>query len=277
MSRTLWGARLGALGLLTFLLLVTLAPLAGVAHADAVSYPPLKGAITGPNTVGEQMTVNYTLSATGGPAVAANGTVVGSYTYKANYSAINETGIRLGPATQGVLVNGSITLEFEAPNVTEIVTISVVFNSTDATQSQNATTVASMEIQIVQPFVLSATLVVGSGASVQTFALTVLLDGTPVGQITIPTLTAGSSRGIAFRYVDTNLAPGWHTFTISLANQHGLVTFAGGSQTLDETFYVQPAPPDNSVWYLAGAVAFFGAIFIWSMRVGARRRGKARK
>jgi hypothetical protein len=241
----------------------------------AANYPPVNGAINGPTTVGELMNVSYTLTATGGPAVAANGTIVGSYTYKANFSAINETGIKLGPATQGVLTNGSITLQFSAPNVVEVVTLSVLFNSTFLTT--NATQHVTLQVQIVQPYVLAASLVVGSGAGVQAFELTVLLDGAPVGQIPIVSMTAGTTRAVSFRYVNTNLAPGWHTFSISLANQHGLVTFSGGATTLQQSFYVTPPPPDNTVWYLGGAVAFFGAIFIWTLRVGARRRGKAKK
>ena len=69
----------------------------------------------------------------------------------------------------------------------------------------------------------------------------------------------------------------WHTFSISLASQHGLVTFPGGAQQYSQSFYVTGPPPDYTVWYVAGIGAFLGAVFIWSTRVAARRRGRAKK
>ncbi len=55
------------------------------------------------------------------------------------------------------------------------------------------------------------------------------------------------------------------------------MTFPGGAQQYSETFYVNGPPPDYTIWYAAGSVAFVGALFIWSTRVAARRRGRAKK
>ena len=93
----------------------------------------------------------------------------------------------------------------------------------------------------------------------------------------MPVITAGSTYPLTFSYVDLNLTPGWHTFAISLASEHGLVTFSGGAQQYSDTFYVNGPPPDYTIWYAAGALAFVGALFIWSTRVAARRRGRAKK
>ncbi len=263
------------LALLLGAALVGLLPLgAGPAHA-APTYPPLSATVTGPTTVGTLLSENYTVTVSGGPATAANGTVVGSYTYKATFTAANRTGITFGTSPEGVIVNGSLTLKFTAGNVTEPVTLGVLVTSTY--QGTNTTQNATLLINIVQPYILTATLVVGSGAGVAPFDLVVQLDGAAVGTIPIPSLTPGQSYPVNFRYVNTNLAPGTHTFSVSLVSQHGLVTFPGGAETYSQSFYVEPPPADNTVWYLAGAAAFLGAIVIWSMRVGARRRGKAKK
>lgn len=241
----------------------------------AATYPPLVTHLSGPTTVGTLLSLNYTITVSGGPATALNGTVVGSYTYKTSFTALNRTGIVWGTSPQGVILNGSINLRFTAGNVTEAVTLGVLITSTF--QGQNQTQNATLLIDIVQPYVLVTTLDVGSGAGVSRFYLEIDLDGSAVGQVQVPTLTAGSTYPVDFRYVNTDLAPGWHTFSVSLTNLHGLVTFPGGAQSFSQSFYVSGPPADNTLWYVTGIVAFVGAIVIWSSRVSARRRGKAKK
>lgn len=257
------------------LLLPGLAPASPVRVAAASgNYPALAAAIHGPTTVGYGMTQNYTITATGGPAQAINGTVVGSYTYKRFFIADNTTGVNWGQS-QGVLVNGSITLALRAPVVTETLTLAALITSTY--HGTNATINATLAVNVIQPYVVSTTLLVGSGASVQAFYLTVALDSVAVGNVRIPTLTAGTAYPVNFSYVNPSLAPGWHTFSISLVAEHGLVTFPGGAQSYTSTFYVTPPSTDYTIWYLTGATAFLGAIVIFSMRVGARRRAKPKK
>jgi len=254
-------------------------PMTGLGPASPVpmagTSPPLSAHLTGLTTLGTLMNATYTVTATGGPATAANGTVVGVYDYRASYTALNRTGILFGSQAVGVLVNGTTSLRFTAPAVVEPVTLAVLITSTY--QGVNATQNVTVLVNIVQPFVLRATVVVGGGASVAPFNLTVTLDGAPVGQIGVVGLSAGQTYPVSFRYVDTGMPSGWHTFSVSLAQEHGLVTFPGGAETYTSTFYVAPPPADNTVWYLSGTVAFFGAIVIWTARVGARRRGKSKK
>jgi len=263
-----------ALGLVLLAATAGLAALAAPARG-AGQYPPLSANIAGPTTIGTLQSRSYEISATGGPAEALNGTVVGTYTYSASFYAVNTTGLAFGPASTGVLVNGSINLTLSAGNITEPVTLTVTINST--LSGVNATTNVSLLVEIVEPFVLSTTLLVGSGASVSAFALTVTLDGSPVGSIAVPSLTPGQSYPLSFRYVATDLSPGWHAFSINVAGEHGLVGFPGGQQVYTQTFYVQPAPPDDTPWYIAGAAAFVLAIFIWVSLVGGRRRRRGRK
>ncbi len=82
-----------------------LAP-AGAARGAAAS---LAGSINGPSVVGLALQTTFTVTASGGPAEAANGTVVGIYSFSASYSAVNTTGVAFTP-TSGVLVNQSVTL-----------------------------------------------------------------------------------------------------------------------------------------------------------------------
>jgi len=258
------------------LLALALAPgLLPLAHGDASGATlPLTGGVTGPSTVGTGLTGSYLVTAAGGPAQALNDTQVGTYSYQASISAANTTGATITPSA-GVLVGFTINLTLDAPNVTEPLTIYVLVNSSYNGQSVDQN--FSYSIQVVEPYRLSANLVVGPTSAIGTFDLTVLLDGQPVGQIPVHGLSAGSSYPISFAYVPASLSPGWHTFFLSLAQEHGLVTFAGGQQELSVSFYVAGGGPDYSYWYLAGTVAFVGAIFIWSTTVGGRRRGRPKK
>lgn len=274
--RPRWGGP-GAAGLATIALaLLALAPILGAASASGASnYPPLTGTLAGPTTVGQLTNTTYRMTADGGPAEAENGSIVGIYDYHAYVSATNTSGLKFGPAAEGVLVNRTINLTFSAGNVSEPVTLAVLITST--LNGTNTTQNFTLTVQVVQPYVLTTTIEASSGVSVGTFQLTVLLDGAPVGTIKVSSISASAATPISFRYVNTSLAPGWHTFSISLAAEHGLVTFAGGAESFSQSFYVAPPPTDYTPWYLAGAVAFFGAIVIWSMRVGARRAGRGKK
>lgn len=265
------GAAALALVCLTFLL--SALPLN--AGADSAAYPPVTGSITGPTSVGELLKATYTIQANGGPAELTNGSQTGIYSYKAGFGpGVNTTAALITPA-QGVLVNRTIQLQFQAPNLTETLTIYALVTSSGA--GQNASQNFTISVQIVAPYRLLAVLTVTGPAGTLPFSLTVTLDGQPVGSVAIPTLSSGAHYPLNFAYVAQNLAPGWHTLAISLAQEHGLVAFSGGRESVSQSFYVTGPTPDYSLWYLTGAVALVGAVFIWATRVGARRRGKPKK
>jgi hypothetical protein len=233
------------------------------------------GNISGPSVVGYGTSHTYFLNATGGPAFAANGTLVGNLTWYASLAGSNLTGVTLTPSN-GTIVNATpVQTVLVAGNVTEPVSITVLVASVFGTENVSAN--FSFALRIVQPYVLTLHLVAGSGASVLPFNLTIFLDGTPVGTLAVPAIRAGAAYTAVFDYPTTGLASGSHTFTASLVAQHGLVTFAGGATTYTVTFYVTGPPPNYTIWYVAGAVAFFGAIFIFLTRVAARRRTPTRK
>lgn len=262
----------------TVVLLVLVLSLLAVVPSGraAAATTPLTGTITGAATVGEGLNATYHVTATGGPALAANGTQVGIYDYKASLAGpnISAAGAAILPST-GVLINQAINLTLKAPKATELITLYVLVTSTlnNTNTSQNL----SYAINVVQPYVLTANLVVVGPSSVAPFGLSVMLDGAPVGTVPVPGLSPGASYPVSFSYVPTGLSPGWHTFSISLAGEHGLVAFSGGTDVYSTTFYVAGPPPNYSLWYATGAVAFVGVVFIWSTRVGARRRGRPKK
>jgi hypothetical protein len=258
----------------SFVGLRSLTPLGEASAANSTL--PLTGSISGPGYIGTALRATYTVTADGGPAVAANGTQTGIFSFKTSLSGANTTGALVTPVS-GVLVNRTTTVSLTAPNVTESLTLAVlVTSSNSATKLPNATKNLTDTISVVRPYHLSATLVVTGSAGVNPFSVTVELDGAVVGAVSVPALTAGATYPLGFDYVNPGLSPGEHTFSINLAPEHGLVVFAGGQQVFTDTFYVEAPPVDYTIWIVAGVLAFVGAIFIWLMAVGARRRGRRR-
>jgi hypothetical protein len=269
-----WRTRRSAAFAISTLLLVSglLLPLGSV-HATVPTYPTLTAQVTGPTTVGTSLTTKYHLTATGGPAVGFNGTQVGVLSFSTTVVGFNTTGVELLP-TAGVLTNGSTNLTLQTSNLTETLTFNI--EVTSGYHGSNVSTNITYTVSVIQPYVLTATLVDESAVGTIPFNLTVQLDGTPVGAVSVPSLTGRGTYQVTFSYVNPNLSPGWHTFTVNLAEEHGLVVFSNGQSLYSQSFYVQPAPANYTIFYVGGAAFFVAAIFIWLTTVGARRRGRKR-
>ncbi len=242
----------------------------GSGPTRAADVPPLSGAISGPPALGTGLRGTYLLNASGGPAFASNGTQVGVLSFRATLTGANVSGSSVQPPS-GVLVQGQSSVTVIAGNVTGPLSLAVEFTS--GFSAKNVSTNVSRAIQVVVPFTLQATLEVGA-QGVSPFVLTVTLDGAPVGTISVAVLAPGATAPVRFHYVTLGLSTGWHTFAISLAEEHGLVTFPGGSQEFSQAFYVGSPPASYTVDIIGGIAAFVGALFIWSAVVGGRRRGR---
>ncbi len=273
---------LPALGLVVAICLVAGAlavPSGGAAGAreipSASATFPLKGNVTGPTVFGYNDHRTMFINGTGGPAFASNGTRVGNLTYYASVTGVNLTGVSIVPDEAAIVNTTPQSTLLTVGNVTEVLTVVVEVTSTyqGANESLNLT----YTVNVVQPYTLTMTLLSTTSATILGFTLAVDLDGVPVGTISIPALTGKESYVATFAYATLGLGSGYHTFTVSLANEHGLVTFAGGGSTYSTTFYVPGPPPNYEIWYIAGAVAFFGAVFIFITRLAARRRNPTRK
>jgi len=274
---------LALLSVLVALLLVSAlarAPPASAGRSEPTPISPatagtLTASVGGTHLIGVGGHAAVYFNATGGPAYAANGSRIGNLTYYASLAGPNTTGATLNP-DQDAIFNGSAPVSMVTVGpVAETLTINVMFSS--VYQTHNESLNLSFTIHVVEPYVLSATIVDVSHASVLGFPLLVYLDGSPVGNVSIGTLSSNQPYHFTFDYLTLGLGAGWHTFSLSLASEHGLVLFSGGSTSFSESFYVPGPPPDYTIWYIVGVVAFVGTIFILLTRVAARRRGAARK
>lgn len=276
-----WGSPLFGMLLLGILLLGTLTSSPGTVSAAvpssgarATASAPVTGNLSGPTILSTGGTGRYFINGTGGPAFLPNGSKVGNITFYASVSATNLTGVSISPAS-AALTGAPFPSTLSVASTAEVVTITVMISS--VYQQRNQSINLSYVVHVVSPYVITATIVDSSSATVLSFPVQVVLDGTPIAVVTVPTLTAGQTYNLSYTYPTLGLSPGEHTFSISLANEHGLVVFANGATVYSTSFYVQGPAPSYTLWYLAGAVAFFGVLFIFVTRVAARRRSALRK
>jgi hypothetical protein len=272
-----WVALAAALLLLFAAFVAAPAARAGPAPAltAASTASNLTGSISGPKVIRTNGDGFYDFNATGGAAYASNGTLVGNLTFYATVVAGNTSGVTITPSS-GTIANGTYRgAALQVNNVSQVLTLSVEITS--VYQTTNDSINLTYAVSVVQPYVVAATIFDRASATVLSFVVTVSLDGAPVGSVTVPSLTSGTSYDLSFDYVTLGLASGWHTFSLTLAAAHGLVTFTNGSTFYAVSFYIPGATPDYTLWYVAGVVAFFGVLFIFATRVAARRRGVARK
>ena len=243
--------------------------------AHAATANPVSGSVSGPGVVATQGNVSVRINATGGPAVAANGTLVGNLTYYASVSGTNLTGVSISPTTARLEAGVPYSAVLTAGGTAERLTVTVMVSSVLGTQ--NVSNNFSYSVPVVRPYVLSATIVNTGSVAALGFPLVVRLDGYAVGTVRVPTIPVGGQYNLSFEYPTLGLAAGDHTFSISLANAHGLLRFPGGATTYSVTFYVAGPAPSYTLYYALGIVAVVGVVFIYMTRVAARRRGAVRK
>lgn len=241
----------------------------------AASTSPVTGSVTGPTIVSTSTSTKYEVFGFGGPAVAPNGTVVGKLSYFSSLAGPNLTGVSFSPARGNFTSNKSLPATLTVANASETLTISVMVSSVESGKNQSIN--FTYAVNVVRPYVVSATIVNTSSFAVSGFTVLVTLDGSVIGNVSVPSIAAGGKYQLSFDYATLGLSSGYHTFAISLAREHGLVTFANGLSTYSETVYISGPAPSYALWYVAGIVAFFGAVFIIVSRVAARRRGQARR
>jgi len=262
----------------SLLALVPLAPPAGAAAGPSAGSgtTPITGNVSGPSLLPTSSNGTFYLNATGGPAVIS-GQFLGTINWTANLTGANTTGDSVKPSN-GTITNSTtlpVKLLVTTGPVLESLTLTVKVTSTVGPSNKTAN--FSTTFRLVVPYTLRATVSASANVAILPFNVTVALDGKVVGTVAVPKLSPNESYGIVYRYPSGGLPSGNHTFTLSVADEHGLVTFANGQTVQSTTFYVAGAAPNYTVWYVTGIVAFFGVLFIYATRVAARRRGPARR
>jgi hypothetical protein len=245
------------------------------ALAAAPAFPALTGNVNGPFVVATDANSTYYVNGTGGPAIASNGTDVGTISWKAHLSGVDLTGVTLSPNSSTLKPGTPSVAHLKVSKFLQTITITVEITSEYQTTSSSIN--ITKTVQVVVPYVVRAQLFVGPGEGVLGFDVTVLLDGNVVGTVAVPSIKANGTYNLTYNYATTGLSAGEHTFTISLAHASALVTFQGGARQFSESFYVVGPAPDYLLYVIVGIVVFAGVLFILVTRVAARRRPSSSK
>jgi hypothetical protein len=265
-------ARVLPLLILLALALILAFPLSSAARVETHpgSTHPLTGNITGPNLLPVAGKGTYVITASGGPAELSNGTVTGNYTYSTSLIGVNTTGGIATPST-GTLKNGTAQISLSAPNNTGSYTLTV--NVSSNPRSGNSThIVLSYSFTVAAPYVISVSLANHNDFTVTGAEIAVILDGSTITTITLPSIAANGTYAFTYNYTTTGLSPGSHTFTLEIQGTYGLLTFSGGGTQLSVSVYVTPPATDYTLYYATGIALVGLAIFISLFVVGGNRR-----
>lgn len=245
-----------------------------LAELPAASLPHPTATLTGPSLVAATSKSDYVLSASGGPAVASNGTITGNFTYNATIIGTNTTGGSVSPAT-GTFTNHSVVLALIAPNNTGSYSLMVEVKSTGTTGNSTYTN-ATAPFTVVIPYVVSTSIDNPNAYKIQGAIVQVNLDGSTLAEVTLPTIGANGTYAFAYNYTTLGLSSGYHTFTLSLHGTPGLLEFSNGQTTYSVTIYVTPPAPDYTFYIVGGVGLTAAAIFISLLVVGGRARKKSK-
>ena len=269
-----WRSFLFVLGVMALLLGGSLGylPLVGGAHAQAAGvrsagYPSFTVSFSGPSLMPANGSIKYVATASGGPAEQLDGVYTGNYTFSASVVGLNTAGSFVSPVS-GAFVSRMINLTVGGLNQSGTYTLELNCTSHGKT---NLTQVFSQQFQVVFPYIVSATVKNLNAYTVSGAVISVLLDGTPVGAISVPSLLPSASAQVKYNYTSLGLSPGYHTFTLVLEGSAQLLEFGDGSTSYSVTFYVQGPSPDYTYYYLAGITAAVLAAFISLLFFGPRR------
>lgn len=259
-------------GLAVGLLLLSALLLGLPAPAAASSGLPLHVTITGPSLLAENESGTFVATASGGPAEALNGTFIGNYTFTDSLIGVNTTGGFVTPPS-GAFIGQTINLTVGGLNHSGTYTLEL--NVTSNGDGHNVTQIFSQQFQIVQPYLLIATVQNLNTYTVSNALILVYLDGAQVGDISIPSLSPSGSTSVRYNYTTLGLASGWHTFTMVIQGP-GLLEFSNGQSSYSVSFYVNAPATDYTWYYLAGLVITVLAILI-SLLIFAPRRPRKKR
>ncbi len=248
----------------------------GAPASRSASSPPIQATIQGPSVLGISAKATFYFTAHGGPAEASNGSTTGNLSYHASLIGGNTSSGLVAPP-QGVFVNNTANVTVQAPNITgnfelEVEVTSFAYSNKSDNASQNFTAAFT----VVLPYSVNAVLQNPNNFTVSHVEVQVQLDGTVVGNVSVPSMAPQADFDLHYNYSTLSLTPGWHTFTLEIMGPPGLLLFSTGSPTESISFYVTPPPVDYTPYYLGGAGVAVAAIFISTLILGPRR-GRRKK
>lgn len=234
---------------------------------NASAYSDVVVKFDGPGFAAKLETVPYTITVTGGPA----GDIGGNFTYKAEILADNKTGSSVSPST-GSSASGvfkvNITMPGEAP---QSIKVRLNVTSKDPSTGDSAEKVREFEIDVVDPFILRATVYNYGAVEATNVTAKFYADGTYLGMRTF-NLPAGGSRVVSYNWTWLNIDAGKHTVTVVLDSSDGMVEFSNGNNVYTMTVYIGDEGNPLGAVLTVGVVVMSVFVFLTYLQKPARKK-----
>ena len=203
------------------------------ATEDARAYSDISISADCPTFAAKTEIVACTLTVTGGPA----GDTEGNFSYKATILADNETGSSISPST-GTSSSGVFKLNITLPGFAPQ-TIKIRFNVTseDLLTGDTADKTKEIEIKVIDPIVLRATVYNTGSADAVNVTAKFYADGIYLGSRTFD-LASGESKVLTYNWTWVSISEGRHTVKVAIDDANGLVEFSNGNNVCSLTIYV---------------------------------------
>jgi hypothetical protein len=239
------------------------------ARADDV---PMTVTIDGPTTVAVSEVKVYKVTIYGGPAESGNGT----YRYSATLGGTNTVLAKLTPGTGGPTRNGTFNLTFTAPSVASNIQIIVTATSSNTTANQTQT--QQINVNVVQPVILSASIKNTGNVSILGVPVYFYLDHGQIGNDTIYNTTvninAGATVTVSYNWTQPTLATGANTIKMVIDPDSEFVTFQDGGTVKSVTIYYgdNPYALTNTMLWILVIILIVLAFLVW--RRPSKKKGK---
>jgi len=220
--------------------------------------------IAGPSVVNIGDVTQYTITISGGPAQATNGT----YSYTVTMSGYASTNATLTPNT-GSSATGVFNFNLTTPKVTGGLTLKL--SAASKNQTGTVTTynnLTTFSVNVVNPVTFSVTIKNTGNMTVTNIPVYFYVDPTnnpnPI-YITNVTINALSSKTVTYNWTHTTLGAGSHELKVQIDTNKTFVLFDVGGTVMTTTFYYNQSGygTTNALLYVALIVLVFVVILVY--------------
>jgi len=231
-------------------------------ESDAQSYSAVSVLIAGPETIGVNGTLEYTINLVGGPA---EGIVNGLWEYEASLELENETGsAAVSPEKLGNSTVNLFKVNVTAPALEQTMTLVVTGHSIYGNDSAEAT--GRYEIRVIKPVVLRARVSNNGKVAVSDVPVAFYAGGEEIARTTT-SLEPGESKVVEVNW--TGFQSGEYTVEVRIDPEGKFFNSNVEASTLSEQYYV--GEKSNIMVWIFGIILLAVGFLTFTMVMNARR------
>lgn len=169
------------------------------------------------------------------------------------------------------IVDGEKEIEVTVPDSAGSYLLRVVFTFDDGSEITR-----TWLIDVVRPYVFTATVVNSGDITVTGIPVKFILNGDQVIHETTVDLAPGEEKELEYRFIDHRLSSGRNTITVTVDPQGELVTLATGTTSMTTSFYIGQPDYSLSNWIMGITLLIMSFALVWVYRKPKRNLGRPR-